>query len=239
MSAEQIPLDLSPRPALGRDAFVVTRSNAEALARLEAASWPGGRLALVGPAASGKTHLAHVWAAETGAAVIPARDIARHDLRALAAPGRVAVEDVPGIAGQRDAEVQLFHLHDRLGAEGGALLLTGREAPARWAVALPDLASRLAALGVAELRPPDDALLGALLEKQFADRHLEPKDAVLRFLVTRMTRSAEAARELAAEIDRLSLARQRPVSIALASLALERLAAPPQGSLEAPQGDRP
>jgi DnaA regulatory inactivator Hda len=239
MRPEQLPLDLSPRPALGRDAFVVTRSNGGALARVEAGSWPGGRLALVGPAASGKTHLAHVWASECGAAVVPASDLLRHDLAALAALRRIAVEDVPEIAGGREAEAMLFHLYNRLQAEGGQLLLTGREAPARWAIALPDLSSRLAAMATAELETPDDALLGALLEKQFADRGLEPKDAVLRFLVVRMTRSAEAARQIAAEIDRLSLARRKPVSIPLASLALHRLAAPTSARHEPAPGDLP
>ncbi len=225
MRPEQLPLDLSPRPALGRDDFVVTRSNAEALALLEGARWPGGRLALVGPAASGKTHLAHVWATAGSAAVVAARDLPRYDVATLATLGRIAVEDVPGIAGDRTAETVLFHLYNRLHAEGGRLLFTGREAPARWPIALPDLRSRLAAAPTAELYPPDDALLGALLEKQFADRGLEPKDAVLRFLVLRMNRTAEAARALATEIDRLSLARRKPVSIPLASLALDRLAA--------------
>jgi len=56
----------------------------------------------------------------------------------------------------------------------GAMLLTAREPPARWAGLLPDLRSRLAAApavagGVAE---PDDALLAALLGKLFADRQL-------------------------------------------------------------------
>ncbi len=224
MTPEQLPLDLARRPALGRDAFVVTRSNADALAHLEAARWPGGRLALVGPAASGKTHLAHVWAAAASAAVIAARDLPRYDVATLATLRRIAVEDVPEIAGDRSAETVLFHLYNRLHAEGGRLLVTGREAPARWPIALPDLRSRLAAAPTAELCPPDDALLGALLEKQFADRGLEPKDAVLRFLVLRMTRTAEAARAIAAEIDRLSLARRKPVSIPLASLALDRIA---------------
>ncbi len=224
MTPEQLALDLAPRPALGRESFVVTRSNADALALVAGGRWPGGRLALTGPAASGKTHLANVWAGQAGALIVGAEDLPRYDIATLAGAGRIAVEDVPRIAGNRAAEAALFHLHNRLHSERGQLLVTGRGAPGHWPVALPDLASRLSALMVAELLAPDDALLGALLEKQFADRNLDPPDAVLRFLVTRMTRSAEAARTIAAEIDRLSLARRRPVTVPLARMALERLA---------------
>ncbi|TRD16698.1 chromosomal replication initiator DnaA [Palleronia caenipelagi] len=224
--AEQLPLDLRIRPALGREDFVVAPSNADALAMVEGKGWPGGRLALTGPAASGKTHLAHVWAKMCDALVVPALDLPRYDIPTLAAARRIAVEDVPEIAGRAKAETALFHLYNRLGSLGGRLLVTGRTPPASWPIALPDLKSRLTALTTAELSPPDDALLGALLEKQLSDRGLEASLPVLRYLVTRMTRSAEAARDLADALDRVSLARHRPVTIPLAKTALATLAGP-------------
>ena len=223
MTPEQLPLDLALRPALGREAFVVTRANADALAIIESGPWPGNRLALTGPAAAGKTHLVHVWAADTDAAIVGAADLPRYDIATLAGAGRVAVEDVPDICGDRRAETALFHLYNRLGAAGGHLLVTGRSLPARWPIALPDLRSRLSALTSADLQVPDDALLGALLEKQFSDRGLQAKPQVLMFLVPRMPRTAESARKLAEELDRMSLARQRPVTVPLARLALERV----------------
>ena len=82
MRPEQLALDLALRPALGREAFVVTRANMAALEILERGPWPGGRLALSGPAASGKTHLAHVWAADTGAVIVGAARLGISTLRA-------------------------------------------------------------------------------------------------------------------------------------------------------------
>jgi chromosomal replication initiation ATPase DnaA len=220
MRPEQLSLDFAPRPALGREDFFVSRANAPALAMVEGARWPGGRLALTGPAASGKTHLAQVWAAASGAVVVPAADLPRLDVATLAGAGRVAVEDVPAIAGSRGAETALFHLYNRMAASRGQLLLTGRGGPAHWGMSLPDLQSRLSALTVATLEAPDDALLGALLEKQFRDRGLKPEMPTFLYLLARMPRTAEAARDLAAAIDRLSLARRRPVTRELAKDAL-------------------
>ena len=95
----QLPLDLPHRPALDREAFFVSASNAAALTMVEAwRDWPGGKLALTGAGGSGKTHLAHVWAADAGAVVVDAVDLPQSDLPALAEVGAVAVEDVDHIA---------------------------------------------------------------------------------------------------------------------------------------------
>ena len=218
----QMPLPLEYRAAHGRDDFLVSQCNAEAVAALEDwRAWPGGRMALVGPARAGKTHLAEVWRAQTGAALVAAAELAGAETELLA-EGSLVVEDVESAAGEAAVERALFHLHNLMAARGHALLLTGREAPARWPVRLPDLASRLAALPVARIAPPDDALLSAVLVKLAADRGLALRPAVVTYLVRRMERSFAAADRLIAALDRASLAARRPVSERLAAEILAR-----------------
>ena len=88
------------------------------------------------------------------------------------------------------------------------MLIASEADPAHWPVALPDLASRLKALAVARLDPPDDVLLRGVLVKLFADRQLAVEEPVVSYLMLRMPRSLEAARALVAEIDRLALVEQ-------------------------------
>jgi chromosomal replication initiation ATPase DnaA len=114
----------------------------------------------------------------------------------------------------------LFHLCNHLAAGGGSLLVSGREPPARWPIALPDLASRLGAASVARLDPPDDDLLAAVLVKLFADRQLAVEPGLIRYLVSRMHRSFAAAEKLVADLDRAGLARQRPITARLAAEVL-------------------
>ncbi len=219
----QLVLDLPSRPALGRSDFFVSPANALALAQIDAwPDWPSRRLAVAGPSGSGKTHLAHVWAARAGARLLPADAVAALDLGTLPADAAIAVEDVDrGVAPA--VETALFHLCNHLAA-AGSLLVTGRDAPARWLVALPDLASRLATAPVARLEPPDDALLAAVLVKLFADRQLAVPPEVVRTLVLRMERSFDAAERIVATLDRAGLARHRPITARLAHevLAAER-----------------
>ncbi len=218
----QLAFDLPAPPALRREDFFAAPSNALALRVLEGwAHWPGGKQALAGPPGSGKTHLAHIWAADAGAVLLPGAALAGADIAGLAARGRVAVEDAAEVAGDPRAERALLHLHNLVLAEGGRLLLTDAAAPARWPVDLPDLASRLAATPAVALAPPDDTLLAAVLVKLFADRQLNVPAALIPWMVARMERSLAAARTLVARIDARALAEGRPVTRALAAAVLD------------------
>jgi chromosomal replication initiation ATPase DnaA len=222
---EQLLLGLDHRPALGRDDFLVSPRTAPAVEMLrQTGAWPEGRLALAGPARAGKSHLAAVWRAETGAGAITLDALAPDTAGGMAA-GPLLVEDVHRLASMEGSaraarERGLLHLMNAMAAEGRPLLLSGRGRPAAWRAALPDLASRLAAMTVAEIAPPDDRLLGALLVKFFADRQIEVDPRVVRYLRDRVERSVEAAERVVGALDRLSLRRKRPVTIALAAEAL-------------------
>ena len=223
MTPRQIPMGLSLPAAMGRADFFVTPANARALATIEGwRDWPQGKLVLTGPEGAGKTHLAHLWAAEAGGRVVPASALMESAPDALISEGaRLALEDAEHIAGQREAEEALFHLHNMVLAAQGRLLLTAKAPPARWAVGLPDLASRLQATAVVALAPPDDALLEAVLVKLFADRQLQVPPSLIAYLLPRMERSLAAARALVAELDRRALATRRPVTRRLAAEVLE------------------
>jgi chromosomal replication initiation ATPase DnaA len=221
--AEQLSFRLPARPALGRGDFFISPANAAAVAAIEdEAGWPLGKLALVGPEGAGKTHLAHVWAADHEARIVGAADLPRADLPGLAAARRVAVEDMDRAAGQPEAELALFHLHNLLLSGGGRLLLTGLSPPALWPVALPDLKSRLEATATATLAPPDDALLAAVLVKLFADRQIAIAPPLVEYLVPRIDRSFAAARTIVDRLDRTALSEGRPVTRALAARLLDK-----------------
>lgn len=237
MTGAQVPLALvfARRRAMGRADFIETPANAEAAALMAAwRAWPERRLALCGPEGAGKTHLAHVFLSESGAALVCAHELAASDAPGLVACGAVAVEDVDRIADlppdrAARAEAALFHLMNLAAAEGCALLLTGRAAPARWPVALPDLASRLAALTPARLGAPDDALLAAVVAKALDDRGLRFEPGLPAFLAARIERTFAAAEAAVARLDAASLAQGRAITRKLAGEILAAQAGDAQG----------
>ncbi|MDG4650488.1 DnaA/Hda family protein [Roseibacterium sp. SDUM158017] len=218
---EQLVLDLPVRPAMGRGDFFVSESNAGAVVLIEAwGDWPHGKLVLTGPEGSGKTHLAHVWAALAGARIVAAADIAEDDLPRLAHARALVVEDLPDIAGDRAAETLLFHLHNALAGSGAPLLVTARAKPSRWGLGLPDLDSRMRQAGLAHLDPPDDALLAALLVKLCHDRALRLTPAILSHVVARVERASSAIQAFVDRLDARALAHKRPPRLSDAKAVL-------------------
>lgn len=234
-SARQLTLDLPLRPALGRADFLVAAANETAVALLDRwPRWPGRAAAIYGPAGCGKSHLGAVWQEQTGAVVIGLEAVTPESAGALGAGGPLVLDcgdgEFPKGGGRPDAdgpghqfEAGLFHLLNRVAQKETGLLVLSRRAPARWTVALPDLKSRLSALSAAEIAPPDDALLGAVLTKLFKDRQIGPGADLIPYLVPRMERSLAAANRLVALIDQLSLAAKKPVSRRIAQEALKLL----------------
>jgi chromosomal replication initiation ATPase DnaA len=101
--------------------------------------------------------------------------------------------------------------------------MTARRPVGAWTLRLPDLASRLRAAPAVAIGPPDDALLGAVLLKLFADRQLVVSEAVIEYLVRHMERSFGAAQAIVGGLDAASLRQQRPITVALARALLERI----------------
>lgn len=217
----QLAFDLPARASLRREDFFVSPANALALATVEAgaAGWPLGKMLLVGPPGSGKTHLAHIWARAAGAEIMQAAALGQADIDARARQP-VVLEDAESVAGDARAETALFHLHNRLAERRLPLLMTAASPPRDWGLRLPDLASRMQATAVTRLDRPDDALLSAVLIKLFADRQIAVAPALIGWLVARMDRSLAAARDLVGRLDAAALARGGPVSRALAQQVL-------------------
>ncbi len=217
----QLILDFAPRPALGKADFLVSDCNRTAVAWVDRwPDWPAPALAVYGPRGSGKTHLAHVWAARSDAVVVLGQDIENR-----AAPD--ILDDAPSCvldhADDIFDEEALLHLYNHVAETGGSLLLIARLPPAKWKIGLPDLSSRVGAAPAVGIRPPDDELLGALLVKLFHDRQLKVADDVLVYLLLRMERSFAAAGSLVDALDRLGLAEGRAVTVPLARAVLEQL----------------
>ena len=216
--ARQLTLDLTYPGSFSREDFLRSPANAAALAAVDSwPEWPTRVLALVGPQGSGKSHLSAIWAARAGARFLSARALASSDVPDALATGALVLEDAaPGAVDER----ALFHLINLVREEEGHLLLTAATAPGGWRLTTADLASRLRAVPVATLAPPDDALLRAVLVKLFADRQLMVDESVIAFLAHRIERSFAGAKLAVERLDAEALRRQRPVTRALAAEVL-------------------
>jgi chromosomal replication initiation ATPase DnaA len=221
--AQQLVLDLGLRPAFGRDDFLVTPANHEAVALIDGwPNWPSYGAVLTGAQGAGKSHLAEVWRQMSRAQLAHASGLTIDSVPELSATGAVVVD---GLSAGHFNETALFHLLNELRQSKGSILLTSTLWPLQQ-VQLSDLASRLAALPVAAIRPPDDALLRGVLVKLFSDRQIAVDEALVGYLVARMPRSLDTARQLVARIDAAALQQGVEVTRTFAGKVLADMISP-------------
>jgi chromosomal replication initiation ATPase DnaA len=215
LAPRQLVLALDHAVSFAREDFLPGPSNAAALTLIERwPDWPDRIMALIGPQGSGKSHLAAIWAIATGARVLSAKLLADIDPPAALATSALVVEDLePDGLDER----ALFHLLNLAREESAWVLLTARSAPAGFPLAIRDLGSRLRALPMVALTPPDDVLLRALIVKLAADRQIAMDEALVNYLANRIERSFAAAHAAVVRLDEEAMRQQRPVTRALAA----------------------
>lgn len=217
-TTRQLALELEHVPAQGEADFLVGDGNALAHGRIMAfPQWSEPVTLLVGPAKSGKSHLARIFADRSGA-----RFAGVNELEALATQGGrdpLIVENVDQLGYD---EVGLFHLLNQSLREQRPILMTARDEIANWSLSTDDVRSRVRRATAFTLELTDDIQLSQMLVKLFRDRQVTVDPKIIFYLVARMERSSEEAVLLADLMDRLALAKGSAVTRAIAAEALDR-----------------
>lgn len=237
MSTTQLPLEFYHRPYMSKDDFMPAACNFEAYRLID--SWPVWTYfaaCIYGPEGCGKTHLANIFSEKVSIIehypykipYIKAQELTLEMPRKLLSKHFcLIVEDLNNNINQE----ALFNLYNIYRDEGGCILFTSNEAPARINFSLPDLRSRMNIVPSIEIKEPDDDLLSALLVKLFMDRQITITPDLIKYILANMQRSFSYARKLVAETDRVSLANKRAVSLQIIKEAMSNLADKRQGEL--------
>ena len=192
----QLTLPLSAGASASR--IVVGSANAAVLdAFAHAPAWPFRTAVLFGPPRSGKSLLAR-WFESSGLGDV--------------------VDDA-----ERMDETALFHRWNAAQESGQPLLIVANAARGGWRIALPDLASRLGGSLHLEIGALDDAMLAELIALHGELRGLTLGPDAAAYLAPRMERSHLGAERLVETIDRLSMERKSPPTVAIWRDALHEM----------------
>lgn len=216
----QLALALPHAESFTRDNFLEGPANAAGLALVDSwPDWPNRIMLLLGPEGSGKSHLAAIWAEQSGARSTSAHMLTAAEVPGALATGALVIEDLKS---SDIDERAVFHLLNLAREEEAFVLITARTAPAE--IELRDLRSRLRAIPTMQLLPPDDHLFRALIVKFCADRQLAVDENVVGYLANRLERSYAAVRRTLDLLDTEALRLGRPVTRALAAELLRSTA---------------
>ncbi len=193
--SDQIALPLDWPQGSDDSRFIVSDANRAAFDHFQRwAAWPVKATILTGPRRSGRSLLARNFVARVDGRLFDGAE--RHD------------------------EEALFHAWNGAQESGRPLVLIADAGPPAWAVALPDLRTRLAVTPVARIEQPDDALFAALIRRLFADRGLHLPDEALRFVAARVTRDYWTAARVVDAIDRFAIAERARLTVPTVRRAL-------------------
>lgn len=216
IGVQQLPFDYGHEPSHLEDDFIEGDGNRLAIAHVRAfPNWPGPLTLVEGPAKSGKSHLARIWAGRVGARLAEPRE-----LEALAGEGGtvpLVIEDVERSGYGEDA---LFHLLNQSMRDGRPVLMTTRLSVANWPFATDDLKSRARLAARFTVALSDDIQLSQMFVKLFGDRQVAVDPKIIAYMVARMERSPEEAVALADLVDRLALSRGTAITRSVAAAAL-------------------
>lgn len=180
----QIPIKF-PEPELGLKDFILTQANRGPVeAALKPDLWPYHVFCLIGPRGSGLSTLCQIWAHECDGLRLTAKELDKMKPSQAAdlSSGRVVVDEADAVKNEQ-ALLLLISAVDRL---GGRLLLTGHNPPSQWRSATSDLASRLKAAPLAQIGPPDEAMMRARLQAVAKAQYLHMPEAVEDYLLIRI-----------------------------------------------------
>ncbi|MDD9815560.1 MAG: DnaA regulatory inactivator Hda [Gammaproteobacteria bacterium] len=127
----------------------------------------------------------------------------------------VCLDRADAVAGSKDGELNLFAIFERLRAAGARMLIAARAAPGHLPCAMPDLRTRLASGLTYRLPTLSDAGKAAAMRAYATRRGLTLSKPVLAHILRHHARDTASLFQLLDKLDRLSMARQRKVTVAL------------------------
>ena len=183
-------------PVAERDEdFLISPANRLAFVHLQHwSTWPVMATLLTGPRKSGRSLLGRIFVRKTGGRLFD--DAERHE------------------------EEALFHAWNEAQERRKPLLIVADAPPPAWEIALPDLASRIAATPRIEIGLPDDELVGALIVKLLGDRGIAAPPELAEYLVPRIERSYLAVQKVVDVLDRAMLSHRKRMTVPMARKAL-------------------
>ena len=203
--------------------FIISESNRSALDAIrEWPEWKSHAMFLYGPANSGKTMLANIWANASGAIILDPQEISTMVSRPYEYKGGCyVVEDIENVYD----EAALLHLFNGIIEDGGFLLMTAQSRPSNLKIRLADLRSRINAIICCSVSNPDDELLRALFFKHFVERQLKVEMSVVDYLISRTERSFDAVKKIVGELDTNAMQEKKNITIPFVKSVIEKSSA--------------
>ena len=214
----QLPLSMGREDLANRDNWL-SRPDTVALEQLLVGQFPEHSAYVWGATGMGKSHLLQACCDSQGEAAryVPMVDLIDYSPDQVLAGAEVArlvaIDDIDRAELNPGWQEPLFALFNALQESGGQMLVTASKSPQQLVNMLPDLRSRLSSLPVFQMPRFTEDQVAELLRLRGSAAGIEMADEVVRYCALRLPRDPRAVIEFINQLDQLSLAQRRGVTI--------------------------
>ena len=214
----QIPLLMRSEDLANWDNWL-SRPETAALEQLLRGQVPEHSAYVWGGEGMGKSHILQACCDAEGlnARYIPLRDLVDFTPEQVLADTEIArliaIDDIDCVETRHGWQEALFALFNASRETGAQLLVTADKAPQQLLEALPDLRSRLSSLPVFQMPRFTEEHIAELLALRGVQAGIELLEDVARYCSLRLPRHPRAAVRFINQLDQLSLAQRRAVTI--------------------------
>ena len=208
--SKQLLLNLRTFPSMGREDYIVSSINKDAVIWLDIwPNWPSLGFIVCGPTGSGKSHLASALKTLSHGFIIEAKNLEESKLDDITENKCLIIEDIHKFK----SEKLLLHIYNLMVERKNNLMFTSSLPISNINFKLLDLKSRILSMPQINIGLPDDELLKSLLVKQFADKGVLVDFEVINYLIKRIDRSFESIIKMVSRINTLSLEKSKKITI--------------------------
>ena len=206
---DQKLLDFGISESFDENDYYVSKSNY--FAKNIIATWPKWEKKIVnlaGEKFSGKTHLSTIFKKKSDALYLHSGEINDQTLRRIKLSNCIIIEDIDETFNQN----LLYSIFNLVEQDNKYLLISTNKPINTLKFSLPDLVSRLKNCIIANIEPPDDDLIYAIILKSFSDRQIKVDNKIIDYIIKRISRSYSKMHEFIYKIDELSLKKKKSIN---------------------------
>lgn len=197
--------------------YIVDASNIQAVKWIDKyPNWKNHGLIIEGPKASGKSHLVRLWQKKSNCNIFSSEEVNR-ELMNVNDKNNIAIEGIEKI---KNYEFFL-HLINFKKENKLKFLLTSRKSILSQDIYLKDIKSRLLEMPKVLITLPSDNIIKQLLFNLMKDKGLIIEAKLLDFIINRIERSYEGINDFTKKLNRISLEKNKKISISMLKEVLE------------------
>ena len=210
--SEQLIFNFPFKKSYSSQDFYVASNNFNAFKLIE--SWPKWTSRFVnifGPKGCGKTHLANILMSKIQCIMISSKKVNDEILKKFKTKECLIIDDF----NNNIEEKLLYSIINTAVQDNKYLIISSSVSLKKFKIKLNDLSSRLTSFVEIGIDLPTDDLIRVILTKSFSDKQIKISKKNIEYILKNIDRSYEKINLFANSIDKMSLAKAKPINLNL------------------------